>query len=98
MKDVLKEIEKKSIRERLEYYRGRLKELRDDFEQNGWRAHGLEIQEYIMPSKGRYLSGNSVSTNEGDKKHQKILNGVPGQALRNMAAGMQNGITSPSRP
>lgn len=53
-----------------------------------------------MPMKGKYLLSESQDTyaNDGAKKHQKIINGSANDALRIIAAGLQGGLTSPSRP
>jgi hypothetical protein len=78
-------------------WRKRLNQLRN--EQSDWRSHWKEIVEYLLPRKGRYLDGqNSSQDNDGTKKHGKILNGTPAEAMRTLAAGLQGGLTSPSRP
>lgn len=79
-------------------FRKKLKQLRE--EQHTWRPHWQEISEYMMPMKGKYLLSESQDTyaNDGAKKHQKIINGSANDALRIIAAGLQGGLTSPSRP
>lgn len=77
-------------------YRTRFKQLFDDTLQ--WRSLWKEIAEYVIPERGRYLSTSEDKRNEGAKKHQKIINGEAKKALRTLAAGMQGGLTSPSRP
>ena len=77
--------------------RRRLKDLKH--EANSWLDHCRDIAEHMLPQKGRYLSGDDTSeNNDGKKKHQKIINGSANDALRIIAAGMQGGLTSPSRP
>ena len=77
--------------------RRRLKDLKH--EANSWLDHWRDIAEHMLPQKGRYLSGDDTSeNNDGKKKHQKIINGSANDALRIIAAGMQGGLTSPSRP
>jgi hypothetical protein len=57
-----------------------------------------ELREYLSPHKGRYLVSTAPDkTSGGTKKHQKIYNGTPTFALRTLAAGIQGGLTSPSR-
>lgn len=72
------------------------KQLEDDY--SSWKSHYRELSEYMMPRAGRYLDGNNSTSNRGDKKHGKIINGSTVDALRVIAAGMQGGLTSPSRP
>jgi hypothetical protein len=79
------------------YYRKRLASLTDD--QSSWRPHWKEISEYMLPRQGRYLDGSTdTRANDGKKVHSKIINGSAKDALRIIAAGMQGGLTSPSRP
>lgn len=78
-------------------YRKRYSQLRDDAAE--WRSHWSDISDYMLPRKGRYLSSdNNTRSTNGSKKHQKIINGSASGALRTLAAGMQGGLTSPSRP
>lgn len=79
-------------------FRHVLKQLRD--ESSTWRPHWRDISENMMPRKGRFLGADSTKqdTNKGTKKHQKIINGTASDSLRILAAGMQGGLTSPSRP
>ena len=77
-------------------YRRRYKELVDDA--NDWRSQWSDISDYMLPRKGRYLKDENEETNSGRKKHQKIINGSTKDALRIVAAGLQGGLTSPSRP
>lgn len=76
-------------------YRSQFAQLKQD--QTKIRAHWKEIQEYIFPTAGLYLTDESEK-NDGAKRHQKVINGVAEQSLTNLAAGMQGGMTSPSRP
>jgi len=56
-----------------------------------------DISSYILPSRGLYVS-------QGDKPHEKtniykkILNATGTHSLNLLGAGMQGGLTSPSRP
>lgn len=71
-------------------------EFKDDFE--SWKPHYREISTYMSPRKGRYLTSDSESQhNDGRKKHNEIINGAALDGLRVLAAGMQGGLTSPSR-
>lgn len=78
-------------------YRRRAKTLRDD--QTSWRAHWKSIVDFMLPRHGRYLtSDEDEQQNSGDRKDQNIINGSATDALRIVAAGLQGGLTSPSRP
>lgn len=76
-------------------YRAQFSQLKQD--QTKIRTHWKEIQEYIFPTAGLYLTNDSEK-NDGGKRHQKVINGVAEQSLINLSAGMQGGMTSPSRP
>lgn len=86
-----KEPKTKAIRQRFKY-------LDEEFI-SWWAPHFREISEYMAPRKGRYLQGyNQFEENKGTKKMQKIHNGSPLEAIRIAGAGLQGGLTSPSRP
>lgn len=86
----------KPVEELITGYRARYLRLVED--QSSWRTHWLDIQEYMLPRSGRFLSSNSEKANDGKKKNDKIINGAAGDAIRTLAAGMQGGLTSPARP
>ena len=57
------------------------------------------MQENIYPRKGKYLHDeDQKKRDEGLKRSQYVINGTPGEANDVLAAGMQGGLTSPSRP
>ena len=72
----------------------RWKRLEDD--RSSWRSHWIEISDYLIPRRGRYLI-ESQST-KGRKRSNRIVDNTGGQALRTLAAGMMSGMTSPARP
>lgn len=72
----------------------RWKRLEDD--RSSWRSHWIEISDYLIPRRGRYLI-ESQST-KGRKRSTKIVDNTAGQALRTLSAGMMSGMTSPARP
>lgn len=81
----------------IEPYQKRFNQLKEHFE--SYRSHFIDITNYTLPRKGRYLvTEGTTQNNDGQKKHQKIINGIAGEALRILSAGMQGGLTSPSRP
>jgi hypothetical protein len=72
----------------------RWKRLEDD--RSSWRSHWIEISDYLIPRRGRYLI-ESQNT-KGRKRSTKIVDNTAGQALRTLSAGMMSGMTSPARP
>lgn len=56
-----------------------------------WR----DIARYVMPHRERFLS---TDTNRGQRRDQNIINNAPWRASDINAAGMNSGITSPTRP
>lgn len=79
-------------------YKKRVRQLRDQLHENSWLSHWNDIAEYMLPRKGRYMFNDQDKSNDGKKKHSKIINGSAKDALRIIASGMQGGLTSPSRP
>jgi len=77
-------------------YRNRHHNLYDESDE--WLVHWRDLSEHLLPRKGKYLRSNRTEQNPGLKRHQKIINGSANDALRIVAAGMQGGLTSPSRP
>ena len=72
----------------------RYKKLEDD--RSSWRSHWIELTDYLMPRRGRYLIESKNS--QGRKRNSKIYDNTGGFALRTMSAGMMSGLTSPARP
>lgn len=54
-----------------------------------------EIARYVTPGRGVF---DDAEPNQGDRKDRDLLDATPFQALTTLAAGMQGGLTSPSRP
>lgn len=78
-------------------YRKRARVLRD--EQSSYRDRWKSTVEYMLPYHGRYLAEDQDQRDSaGNRKDQKIINGSATDALRIVAAGLQGGLTSPSRP
>lgn len=74
----------------------RRKQLYD--EQSTWRTWWSEVSDYILPDHGRYLDGDENKDNDGEKRHQKIIDSTATDAMDILASGMQSGLTSPARP
>jgi hypothetical protein len=83
-------------RTRVEEYRARLSWLERDA--MTWLAHGREVQEYVVPTRGRLLTNTKERPNEGNKKHGSIYNGRASVALDNLASGIHSNLTSPMQP
>ncbi|MEI6083991.1 MAG: portal protein [Verrucomicrobiota bacterium] len=70
-----------------------------DTDRQRWRSHWLDLQSYLLPEHGFGLSGsNSQEQTDGGKKHGKIIDNTASKSLNVLAAGLQSGLTSPTRP
>lgn len=76
-----------------QHYLKRLSSLQS--ERSTWDTQYREIGEGMLPGRFRY---STAETNQGKKKHQKVLNPIAQIAIRTLAAGLMSGVTSPSRP
>ena len=78
-------------------YEKRLGAMR--LESQSWRPHWKEINEWLIPRRGRFLSNDKLELpNKGDKRNQKIINSSATIALRTATSGIMSGLTSPARP
>ena len=68
-----------------------LKERRRAWEENYW----YDISDYILNERGWFAERDKGQ--EGRRRQNKVLNGVATRAVRILAAGLQGGLTSPSR-
>lgn len=73
----------------------RLEGLRDD--RKSFLTHWGELATYILPRRYKWLISPNAS-NKGSQVNYNILDSTATIAARNQAAGMQAGITSPTRP
>ena len=78
----------------LQRYMQRFSALRS--ERASWLTLWQDVQSHFLPRR-LILEGESYAA-RGRKKHEKIINGAGTKASRILSAGMQSGITSPSRP
>jgi hypothetical protein len=70
-----------------------------DIERERWRPHWRDLQRYILPEHGFNLQGLSgEEQRDGGKKRFFIIDDTASLAVDVFAAGMQSGMTSPSRP
>ncbi|WP_082321878.1 portal protein [Variovorax paradoxus] len=70
----------------------RLKALKT--ERSSWMSHWQEVQQVVLPRAGRFFA---TEENKGDRRND-ILDDTATAALTILGAGMQYGMTSPSRP
>ena len=66
--------------------------------QNGrrsWEAHWKQLAGHFLPRKSRFLS---EGTNSGVKADTRLYDSTGVIAARNLASGMQGGLTSPGAP
>ena len=82
-------------REKIQELTNRHSALKEQRQQ--WLDHWQEIHEYILPHRGHFTY-SGMGPNQGEKRHSRIIDGTATRALRILAAGMQSGLTSPSRP
>lgn len=78
------------VRDVLDRRRQALYEQRDR-----WKTTWQDISDYIMPDRS-FFQGRQP--NRGERRDSKIYDSTPVRANRVLAAGMQSGLTSPSRP
>lgn len=64
-------------------------------ERSSWMSHWEEISTYLLPRSGRFVSSD---LNNGQRKHNNILDSTGTRSLRILAAGLMAGMTSPARP
>lgn len=64
-------------------------------ERSSFTAHWRELSEFILPRRSRFTTSDN---NRGDKRNQKIIDGTATESAGVLSAGMQSGVTNPSRP
>ena len=72
----------------------RLGHLKTDRQE--WEAYWKLISQYLLPRRGYFFDQDLP--NDGRRRDQKVVDGLATRAARILAAGMQGGLTSPSRP
>jgi hypothetical protein len=66
---------------------------------SGHESSLMDCRDYILPDIGQSLSRDPGEVaKDGTRKDSKIINSTPTEAALSLAAGMQSGLTSPSRP
>lgn len=66
-------------------------------EREDWRVQWVELANYILPTRYTWLL-DKAARNQKLSRNPNILDATGTQAARTLAAGLLNGITSPSRP
>lgn len=91
--------------ETLKHMQGLLAAMEDEFSM--LRPHLQEISKYLLPRRYVWLAeqapinaqqGNVKNNRLSRERNQFILDPTGTKALRDLAAGMMNGVTSPARP
>ncbi|RAU21086.1 phage tail protein [Paramagnetospirillum kuznetsovii] len=77
------------------YFDKRLVALRS--ERTSWLTHWMDLSKFITPRRGRFLATQNQG-NRGASKTSNIIDSTATHAAQALAAGMQSGITSPTRP
>lgn len=77
-------------RQQLQSWHEALKTIR-----TAWLSEYRDIAEQMRPAAYREFLAD---TNQGTKKHQKIINFTPLEACRTLASGMMTSCSSPARP
>ena len=68
-----------------------------DNERQNWFTHWRDVSDYFLPRRYPWLmSQKEVRTS--DRRNRKLLDSTSTMAVRTLASGMMNGITSPARP
>jgi len=75
------------------YFDRRLEELKSErtTHDSDWK----EIQQFILPHRGRWLTSE---TNKTRGRNRKVYDGTATYAMRTLSSGLMAGITSPARP
>lgn len=60
-----------------------------------WYGHWQELSTYFLPR--RYPTLGGLGKNKANRRNTKLLDSTSTKALRTLASGMMNGVTSPSR-
>lgn len=67
-------------------------------ERRTWEADWSSLAQHFLPRKMRSLEVDGDVTNRGGALRKDILNNTGVLAMRDLAAGMHGGMTSPARP
>lgn len=67
-------------------------------ERSPWFPHWQAIAENFLPRRMPYLDPESSKGKRANARNTKMLDSSPTRAVRTLASGMMNGITSPARP
>ena len=76
-------------------------------ERSTWDSHWMDINEFILPRRGRFLgmgtesntsaAGANRNPNDGRKINDKIIDSTATHALNILTSGLMSGVTSPAR-
>ena len=84
--------------ETLKKIKRRVKDLNNKFD-SGYKAHYVDLVDYLMPRNGLFLKNDTESVSDrGKKKGEKSFNNKAMLARRVLASAMMAGLTSHARP
>ncbi|MCK5644462.1 MAG: head-tail connector protein, partial [Gammaproteobacteria bacterium] len=81
---------------KLDHYKKRLLSLNTIFDD--WRTFYRDVTRYLLPRRGMYLEDGKPSQQTLETRQQYTLNSTGTRSIRTLGAGMQGGLSSPSRP
>lgn len=67
-------------------------------ERQSYESHWLDLQDFFLPRRGRWLSRGSDEKSRGNKQNQRLIDPTPRLAVRTASAGIHAGSTNPSSP
>ena len=83
--------------ENLDHYKKRLLSLNTIYDT--WtRAFHRDVTKYLLPRRGMYLDDGTPNQQSMEARQQYTLDDTGTRAIRTLGAGMQGGLSSPSRP
>ena len=80
----------------LDHYKKRLLSLHTIFDQ--WRTFYRDATRYLLPRRGMYLDDGTPTSQTMTTRQSYTVDDTGTRAIRTLGAGMQGGLSSPSRP
>ena len=80
----------------IDHYKKRLNSLETIFDQ--WKLFYKDVTKYLLPRRGMYLDQGDKSEQNYAQRQSYTVDDTATRAIRTLGAGMQGGLSSPSRP